>query len=948
MAVKEYSTDEIHEILESLVLAFKHYYKNSDFKNLIDEESDEKPNSAFFRRLDTDGKDSTIEEDFRISRSTLEPFFNDDERRKFNDKTHIKIQALIHFYESHIYLPEEKTYQKVSERRNNTEEVAPDLTLGIEVIDQVFYNRIKTGFSFSKMEFYLSKHNEECQWYGVINYYDFIRSETSQIKSIATSSFKDEVNSRVIAIVNGAGGAGKSTLLRRVALEVRNEDFIVLWVKEHQFDDFVSTGWPTIKNNKDQKYLIIIEDWYRITNTYEIESQRFLNQTKNADNIRIIIGDRGDKGYYRRYLNHSSAIFTLKNTDNWDIIQALIVKNVQWNITIEDVTLYRESINNTPLFLMIYTLIRSYEGKDTIQNLNFSNPELAFQEIIASDIKQLLGKYQGLAKALFYWASIYEKDKFYISYSIFLEMTDHFHSNEKIGFLFKNLKNDASPYHNILRNYITTKTSLTTTYIRFNHDVFADTGISQIDYLLGNQIEYTDISKRTLLEAIFDFKSHPKSVALLLFHFLKCEEHLFNDDLDKLSYIERLIDTGNTELSFLNNMHDLDIDEHRQLDFVKKLVSQHIYPQEFIQRQIKKHPTICSYILNNITSFKKLPSNVYFTAIKKSSVFKQTQYAVHTILESDPILQCNERVLADTIKTSNDPNIRQKGIRKILSEKENYLDLDKILLQRIIKYSDNYEDIKDLISAILNTSDITSLPFEIVAESFRKSKEDADKLVASKTIINDPNITGLYYKMVSRAMQDCPDQKLKLETAKRIIENGKDFHLSLTFHSLGCFVDEEPIPQFVVDFVEQIIRDFKNPNGPKSKWYYYKRISRIPFHSIPLWKKTTRWILNNWQKQRDRNFIHNVLLSYKAFPEETKQTCKEILLNWREEIEIPIIQVRREEPDHFGDHIKVALEHPYLKELAKKTALEIREAHRSKACNKVKLHMQKRISKILD
>ncbi|MFC5044098.1 pentapeptide repeat-containing protein [Aquimarina hainanensis] len=123
MANKYYSEGEAHEILESLIEAFRHYYQNSDIKSLVDISDNERLSSSFFRRLDRDGKNSNIELEFRISRSTLEPFFNDTESRKFNIQTDTKIQILIDFYNSHIYDPEEKDYRKVIEPETEKEKL---------------------------------------------------------------------------------------------------------------------------------------------------------------------------------------------------------------------------------------------------------------------------------------------------------------------------------------------------------------------------------------------------------------------------------------------------------------------------------------------------------------------------------------------------------------------------------------------------------------------------------------------------------------------------------------------------------------------------------------------------------------------------------------------------------------------------------------------------------
>ncbi|GGI58461.1 P-loop NTPase [Winogradskyella haliclonae] len=818
---------------------------------------------------------------------------------------------------------------------------------GTDIIDSSFFNNLKEGHPISKTMFYLSKLDNESQWSGVAFSYDIERKEVHTIKSLCISAFDREYKYKVIGIVCGSGGIGKSTLLRRVALELRHQTFKVLWIKEHQFDDFVHIGWENVKANTSQHYLIIIEDWYRLTNYLEVESIKFLNQSTHTNHVRVLIGDRIPKAHYRRHLIDHNAIFELKNSENWDIIQGIVAKNPEWNIDNHILIKYQNNINNTSLFLMLYTLIRSAETGATVSNTSLVNPELAFQDIIASDIGTLASEYSGLAKALLCWAHIYSKSKFHISYQTFLEIAEHFDDKKQVRLLFKDLMNHSSKYHDILRNYITIKTSSDTDYLRFNHDIFADEGLSQIEHLIKDVIPFDDIVKSMVLEALFNFTSHQKSIANLVFYFLKNEHHLFEDDVDKLSYVKRLIATGNKELVFLNNLDDLEIEEEQHLELIKNLMLNQIYPHVYLQKQIKKYKGICNYVLDNIESFNPKHSNIFFTATNNSSSYRQTQKAVNSILKSSKLLDYSNLVLGRAFKVSNDAHAKKCAIQNILKAYKDPLDIDRILLHTILKYANDYNDIKSAISRILNHSEITRLHFRLVMEAFRKSKNDTDKLSASKTILNDPHVNQLHYKITSRAMQDCPDTEIKLGMAKRILDNRTDFHPSLSFHAFSCYSKEPKTPEFIKSHIEGIVTNKHYGKSKDSFSYDFKRITRIPFHDIPAWKEATLDVLNNWQNNKDRSFILNVLLSYREFPNESTEASKKVLHNWKTEIKIPIEPVRKDEPIHYGDHIKVALEHPNLKDLAKATALEIRNAHHKKT-SKVNIHIQKTVSKLLD
>jgi len=66
--------------------------------------------------------------------------------------------------------------------------------------------------------------------------------------------------------------------------------------------------------------------------------------------------------------------------------------------------------------------------------------------------------------------------------------------------------------------------------------------------------------------------------------------------------------------------------------------------------------------------------------------------------------------------------------------------------------------------------------------------------------------------------------------------------------------------------------------------------------------------------------INCVLFSHRTHPNKIKNICKTILTKWKTEIVKPINQIYG--PPHYGDNIKIAMGHPNLKILAKKTAKE--------------------------
>ncbi|MFV0571715.1 MAG: hypothetical protein ACK5M1_04680 [Xanthomarina gelatinilytica] len=108
MATREYSAGERDELLQALREAFEEYYIQSEIKHLSLGRTKRELGSDFFRKLDSDSNKKNVEEEFTISRSTLESFFKDEERTTFSDKNSIKINALINFYSQNIFDTETK------------------------------------------------------------------------------------------------------------------------------------------------------------------------------------------------------------------------------------------------------------------------------------------------------------------------------------------------------------------------------------------------------------------------------------------------------------------------------------------------------------------------------------------------------------------------------------------------------------------------------------------------------------------------------------------------------------------------------------------------------------------------------------------------------------------------------------------------------------------------
>lgn len=161
------------------------------------------------------------------------------------------------------------------------------------------------------------------------------------------------------------------------------------------------------------------------------------------------------------------------------------------------------------------------------------------------------------------------------------------------------------------------------------------------------------------------------------------------------------------------------------------------------------------------------------------------------------------------------------------------------------------------------------------------------------------------------------------------------------YESLFYYVDKPTIPVFIVDTIQSILTKYNDLSKfNKEEYFHYAQLLRIPFHSVDIWKKETQSILSNWRKKGYTTVVTFVLISYATYPSEILNTCQEILLQWRNEINKPIYHLgdipfsRRKEKKigytSCGDHVEIALGHPSLRNLSKNIALEIRQSCESK------------------
>ena len=782
---------------------------------------------------------------------------------------------------------------------------------GTEIINSSFEKKISEGKKFKKADFFTAKLEDDCQWYGIINKYDIEREDYPKVKELALHCFDKPQTLKVCALVYGFGGCGKSTLLRRLAVELRNESFKTIWLQNQQFDLLADSGLTQIQADRTRNYLVIIEDWYRITANEK--TKEFLLKTQSIPNLRVIIGDR--EITHKEYLNNlpkGNNKFHLEARENKKIILDILSQHTEWEPAAKKV-IKKEEDYNTTLYLLLFVIAR-ISSEDFGDEIDFSEPATAFESIVKSDLNKINDAgYSGLAKVLYNWACIYTNYKIFIDYSSFLKIADAYNGDDKISKLFKNW-NANSEILNRLKNYIHIGTNTeiknkklhTIEFVQFNHDKLAEEGLAEAA-LKGWESFYDTSNKKYNEPLLLDFldkvieyspRGNDYFSSFFLHTLLQYQKHIFLNADEKLNRINNLYNKNNYYPSYLNHLTDDDINlsESESKKYLYELFDKKSYPIRAWSSYFKKANAIAKHE----------------AAIKIFDAFN----------DSDAINTFNEQLVTAAFN--------QKGY-DVKSEEENKKSKQEIAIAK-----------HEAAIKILAAPDITLLVHNIVVAAFNqkgydeKSKQEIVKAKheAAFKIFAAPDITLLQPEIVVAAFnQEGYDEKSKQEIVKAKHEAAikilKDYDWdrkkdTMMFQALRFFSTEATYPSRVNELVTEIINQFHQHKSEKDSLFYYQRLNMIvgyPFHNIPLWKGNGLYYISNWRDKKTINFFVKVLHSFRSHPDEIKAVCEQILKNWKREVTIEIRQIYGEA--HKGDHIRLALGHPDLREIALTAAKEM-------------------------
>ncbi len=360
---------------------------------------------------------------------------------------------------------------------------------GADRVDASFKKGILAStIKFTPDDFFLAKQNDDCQWYGVIKNWDAERNVFSRVKAEAILSFNR--NSRVSLVIYGVGGCGKSTFLRRLALECIPYDFKVLWINDLAY--FYRQDLATIADNKE-KYLVFIEDWTSFESNTSLTNE-FLNSISKTKNIRLIIGDRGVKKEYGKYL-FGQNVFQLMPDENETIIKKVLDLIPTWKQS-SDKILSNSEFYNSPLFIILFVLAYTNETAENNSNPKTQDVASEFLQIARSDQNKLFSFDRMLLLILYYYACMFKKYHFPITWQTFLDLVDWANDHDLTGkrlFEFDR----KNPICKILSHYISIRDNPSSTlsdkkYVYFHHDLLVDifTNLSDEVFFYNDAIEF--------------------------------------------------------------------------------------------------------------------------------------------------------------------------------------------------------------------------------------------------------------------------------------------------------------------------------------------------------------------------------------------------------------------------------------------------------------------------
>ncbi len=645
--------------------------------------------------------------------------------------------------------------------------------LGATIVDQGFINTIKSGKTYTMSEFYGAKLNN-CQWYGIINNFDVIRNEYQNLKSAVIDSFNQDKDYKVSAWILGDGGSGKSTILKRLSHDLGcEESFNVVWVDD--IEEFIGQGFPIIKQNiekvHNQRFLIIIEDWYRMFDDKVLLGKKILEQIHKTENVRLVIGDRSSVSKtYEKYGNDFEIL--LSSDENKEIIKKIIEKYPNWKHSAERLFKTEESYQST-LFLLLFILARITPNESDKPSFNFSDPQIVFRNIIKSDLKSIPKKHIGLAKALYYWGCFYAQHKIHISYDTFLKLADFYNGkdNDEIRDLFSrwNMKDDVLDK---LKIYINKSYRIdrfnTSDLVQFNHDILSDMGLSKLSFKKWDK--FSDRIKIKLLHFITK-KGDDYSASRFLQTMLQDESHLFNNFEDKLAFVKRLIEKGNQQPHYIYVLTGFSLDNQTLNEFAKLFWKKKIYSIIFwgsYFRRVENETVINTHIseILNITNLSEYDFDFICCLLEYTENINERDRFVKEILKNDQSYTIHPKIINSCLDYATD-DVKQIFLRKTIDD-DNWEVINDSFKHYLNSLND--DNTKYFIHKFLYKNQWKNIDSYKLSSFFEYSKDEIRSVFSDKILEEEQKEIGSYL------LQECfvfASPEIKQKFSNRVLKNNE-------------------------------------------------------------------------------------------------------------------------------------------------------------------------------
>jgi hypothetical protein len=776
------------------------------------------------------------------------------------------------------------------------------------------------------------------QWYGLLQGWDAPRQQYEDIRKTVADSFADEFSDMpVAAVVLGEGGSGKSVLLRRLALDLRNE-YTVYWIADNATDFFQNEWLYDIENNSKEKYLLVLEDWYRnFSNTTDRAlANNLLQKVKRKFNVRLLIGDRPTRFPY--YPKTDKIIFHLKSKENAALLSYIINIVPDWKDKFtehQSVQLYKLG-----LFQMLFIYQYSDGSKLLPKAKNY------FMEIIESDYKHLTNSeypfYKGLAYTLYIYANLNADLNLPLSIEALIVLAETYSGAERPFELRQNINNFIKDP--VVKRYLTIVIRDYPLFggfqhLYFLHDTLVDQGwkyvsvnslyffgspasISQLADALKTEKTAYDLAgllfqvlrrKRGVLtkEQILSYCDYLVTIGCESYFYVRIlftEELINMSDTERLTYLRRLIGLGNQNRGFWHQVllwMKKRLNEQDRKDIILKLVKAGnicyhvliIYFQFLNEIELKEKAKDLFTVDNLMSSFNLGIVSVFLKRLGHDGEILKT---IRKYLQS-PAPEKISQNFTVCLRLLKEEKVAKDAARKYLQSPEpEKISQNFTVCLMLLKEE---EVAKDAARKYLQSPEPekTSENFTVCLRLLKEEKVAKD---AARKYLQSPKPEKIHENFtICLQVLGSEAKNIVASILKSPIEKQNP---NIIYCALQIAKEIEELNIAAEDMVHRILstkRKYFN-KAAKKNFYLYLQMMKIPLFHIKSWQVEVDKLLQKGPKI-NRNLFYSLILSHIDKSESFVEVCLFYIRNWKQEFQ---------QPKKYWDYFIQSLAHPKILE----------------------------------